>query len=204
MAGRATEVLNNLFPDPTAGMQVLQRSLAPASWYATPITTDGTSYTLTEVTAEIEDFNPAGTLFMEIWSVSASAPSANIARLSLVDANFPKVFTGSVSLGANTSYFIVTGVDNGGGQWKEDINFGDPLGPYFNVQSGSWTLSTIGAASTQSFHSTDFGASWTPSGALAAPARMSISATAVPEPGTVALLGLGALALVGRALRRHR
>ena len=50
---------------------------------------------------------------MEVWSVSGSpnfAPLAKIQRLSLVDANFPKVFTGSVSLSANTSYFLVTGV----------------------------------------------------------------------------------------------
>ncbi|MEI6166861.1 MAG: choice-of-anchor R domain-containing protein [bacterium] len=104
--------LDNRFPDPTPGMQVVQRVLSSSSWYATPITTDGSGYTLTEVTAEIEDFNPAGTLFMEVWSVSGSpnyAPLVKIDRLSLVDANYPKVFTGNVSLSADTSYFIVTG-----------------------------------------------------------------------------------------------
>ncbi|MFZ4681835.1 MAG: choice-of-anchor R domain-containing protein [Terrimicrobiaceae bacterium] len=178
--------------------------LGPDEWYATPITTDGSDYTLTEVTAQIEDFNPAGTLFMEVWLVDSGNfnPSAPLARLSLVDANFPKVFTGNVSLAANTSYFIVSGVDNGGGHWKEDINYGDPFGPYFSVQSGSWSLSTIGVAVPQSLRSVDFGATWTDGGALSAPLRMSISATAVPEPSTWALLGLAALARV-RCLRRR-
>ena len=42
-------VLDNLFPDPTPGMQIGLRELGPSSWYATPITTDGAIYTLTEV-----------------------------------------------------------------------------------------------------------------------------------------------------------
>lgn len=185
---------------------MFQRLLSSSSWYATPITTDGSGYTLTEVTAEIEDFNPAGTLFMEVWSVSGSpnyAPLAKIDRLSLVDANYPKVFTGSVSLSAGTSYFIVTGVDNGGGQWRENVNFADPLGPYFSVQSGSWSLATLGVNPPQSLKSDDFGATWTDGGALSAPLRMSITAVAVPEPSTFALFGLGALVLARHALRRR-
>ncbi len=202
---RATVVLDNLFPDPTPGMQIVQRTLGPDSWYATPFTTDGSNYTLTEVTAQIEDFGAAGTLFMEIWSVDTGNfnPLASLARLSLVDANFPKVYTGSVSLSANTSYFIVSGVDNGGGHWKEDVNYADPFGPYFAVQSGSWALSTIGVAVPQSMRSIDFGATWTDGAALSAPLRMSVTATAVPEPSAWALLGLSAFALAGRALRRR-
>lgn len=198
-AASAAVVLDNLFPDPTPGMVVYNRILSSSSWYATPITTDGSDYTLAEVSAEIEDFNPAGTLFMEVWSVSGSpnyAPLAIIQRLSLVDANYPKVFTGSVSLSANTSYFLVTGVDNGGGQWRENINFANPPGPYFSVQSGSWSLSTIGTAVPQSLTSTDFGVTWTDSGVLSAPVRMSITATAVPEPSTWALLALASVALL--------
>jgi len=201
---RAVVTLDNLFPDPTPGMQIVQRLLGPDSWYATPITTDGSAYTLTGVTAQIEDFGAAGTLFMEVWSVDSGNfnPLASLARLTLVDANFPKVFTGSVSLNANTSYFIVSGVDNGGGHWKEDVNYADPFGPYFSVQSGSWSLSTIGVGVPQSMKSIDFGVTWTDGGALSAPLRMSVTATAVPEPCTIALFGLGTFALAGRALRR--
>ena len=206
-AANAGLVLDNLFPDPTSGMSVVQRQLSSSAWYATPITTDGSDYTLTEVSAEIADSNPAGTLFMEVWTVGGPldnyAPQTKIDRLFLVDANYPKVFTGSVSLSANTSYFIVTGVDNGGGQWFEQINYGDPFGPYFSVQSGSWSLSTIGVGSPQSLKSADFGASWTDGGALSAPLRMSITAMAVPEPSTWRLLGLGVLVLAGHALRRR-
>ncbi len=50
--------------------------------------------------------------------------------------------------------------------------------------------------------SIDFGANWTDGAALSAPLRMSVTATAVPEPGTITLFGLGVLALAGRVLRR--
>jgi hypothetical protein len=84
ISGRGKESTIN----PTAGMQIFQRVIGPDSWYATPITADGSDYTLTEVTGEIEDFGAAGTLFMEVWSVEGSptyAPQAIIQRLSLVD-----------------------------------------------------------------------------------------------------------------------
>ncbi|MEI6166860.1 MAG: PEP-CTERM sorting domain-containing protein [bacterium] len=97
----------------------------------------------------------------------------------------------------------MTGVDNGGGQWRENVNYGDPFGPYFSVQSGSWTLSTLGVGPPQSLKSVDFGATWTDGGALSAPLRMSITAVAVPEPSTFALFGLGVLVLARHALRRR-
>jgi hypothetical protein len=59
-----------------------------------------------------------------------------------------------------------------------------------------------GGKSAVSMKSIDFGANWTDGAALSAPLRMSVTATAVPEPGTITLFGLGVLALAGRVLRR--
>jgi hypothetical protein len=201
----ASVVLDNQFPDPTAGMQILQQSLSSTNWRATPITTDGFDYTLNSITANIQDFNPAGTLFLEIWSVDTSltyGPGAIIGRLQLTD-NQPsmKVFSTNLSpinLSANTSYFVVTGVDNGGGQWYEKVNLADPLGPNFQVMSGTWLLQTNGPSSAinESFNGTvdnQLQLTWQSAGLLRAPLRMTIDATAVPEPSTWALLGLGVL-----------
>ncbi|MFZ4775103.1 MAG: PEP-CTERM sorting domain-containing protein, partial [Terrimicrobiaceae bacterium] len=65
-------------------------------------------------------------------------------------------------------------------------------------------LSRFVCSATQSLRSIDFGANWTDGAALSAPLRMSITATAVPEPGTITLLSLVTLALAARALRRKK
>ena len=192
VSSNAIPVLSNT--QTNSGRQTLQREITPVSWNATPITTDGSDYSLTEINAEISDFNPAGTLFMEIWSVDSifATPEAKLARLTLSSTN--KTFTGNVPLLADTSYFIVTGVDNGGGQWFENSNHTFPLnqssGVDFGVDAGSWTLETIfsGSSLETSYGSTDQGTTWISDALLNAPLRMDIQAEAVPEPTTVCLV----------------
>ena len=189
---RSATVLDNTFdPATTSGLRVLLRDLSPSSWYATPITTDGFEYKLNSIKTDIEDFGPPVGLFLEIWDVSTltGGPSSSLGRLQLVDPGFPKEFeanilSGEISLSANTSYYVVTGVDNGGGSYREQINFADPPGPYFNVESGTWLLETVlpGLTNQMSFRSTTLGRGWQESGRLAAPLRMTIDATSVcPE-----------------------
>ncbi len=207
MSANADLVLSNIAT--VAGRQTLQRQIAPDSWHATPITTDGSDYSLTSINAEISDFNPAGTLFLEIWSVDGTdaTPLSSLARLTLSqDLPANKTFTGNVSLLADTSYFIVTGVDNGGGQWDEINNHTDPLAAGsvdFGVDGGSWTLETSfsGSSLKTSYNSSDKGTTWFSDSLLSAPLRMDIQATAVPELSTSTLLGIGLLSIA--ALRRR-
>jgi hypothetical protein len=199
----AAVVLTNTSTGP--GRQILTREIEPGTWRATPITTGSTDSILNSVVAEIQDSNPSGTLFMEVWTVGAFAdPGAVVARLSLTgDTLAEKTFTGTVPLAANTSYFIVTGVDDGGGQWNEAVNFADPPGPDFAVDGGFWTLDTVfGGSSFQiSYSSGNSGANWSADGFLEAPLRMTIDAQAVPEPS---VLAFASAALTGAAFRRRR
>lgn len=192
----------------TNGRQVLTREISPLVWSATPFTTDGFDYTLDSVAAEIEDFNPAGTLFLEVWSVdnTFAAPDTSLGRMTLVDNQLGlKTFTGAIQLTADTSYFIVTGVDNGGGQWFERLNYADPLGPDFEVDLGSWTLETLFGASSiqQSYASESQGLTWQSDALLGAPLRMQMEATVIPEPVSISLVALGGLCywVVGRITR---
>ena len=186
-----------------AGRLSPYKEINVGAWYATPITTDGNDYSLTSVIANISDWNPAGTLVMEIWSVNLGMPDMALERLTLSGdpASGPKTFTGNLSLTADTSYFIVTGVDNGGGQWIEYINTdnAEPFGPDFNTDSGSsWALNTMVGSTPEytSYSSSTFGSSWSSDGTGSAPLRMEIHAIAVPEPTVISLIGLGACAVM--------
>lgn len=183
--------------------------VSPLNWEATPFTTDGFNYRLNSITASIGDSNPTVTpaLFMEIWDISASAsPGAKLNRLTLdIDTNGVKVWDGNVTLSASTSYFLVVGVDNGGGQWNQFLNLNNPpvapLGD-FRVDQGSWKLETDFFSSTivQSYSSASLGASWSSDGQTGAPLRMEIDATIIPEPSSCIFLSA---AVIGLSFRRQ-
>ncbi|MFC4992870.1 choice-of-anchor R domain-containing protein [Rubritalea tangerina] len=201
-------VLSNLddLPDRIESTSI---TVSPLNWQATPITTDNASYQINSITANIGDFNPAGTLFMEIWSVDGFAePNANLQRLNLVqDFNGAKEWTGNLILSANTSYFVVVGVDNGGGQWRNFININDPVTPTFGdfrVDQGSWLLETdfMGSPIIQSYSSGSQGSSWSSDGLTGAPLRLEIDATVIPEPHSSTLIALPALLTLMRRSRQ--
>lgn len=197
-------VLSNT--DTVPGRQTLARTIGVEDWRATPFTTDGFDYTLNSVVSEIADSGSIGTLFMEIWSTSPSyAPGSSLGRLTLTgDLSAEKTFTGAIALDANTSYFVVTGVDSGGGLagWQQSVNVTDAFGPDFNVNNGSWLLETQSTPSPiqESYSSANLGSSWG-GDTLSAPLRMTIDATVVPEPAAIFLLGLGGcLTLLSRRI----
>ena len=179
----------------------------PGSWAATPFTTDGSDYQMNSVAAEIGDWIPTWGLFMSVWSVDAATakPDTVYAGLTLTtDTNGLKTFSSDVALMANTSYFIVVGVTNGGGTWTHIVNnAGSDLtvtGPDFIVDAGVWALNTLSNSVPieMSYRSPDFGVSWDPDNLLASPLRMEIEAIAVPEPATFGLIGLAGICMFAR------
>lgn len=199
---RAAVVLDNVSGSHT----VVLGDVSPLTWRATPFHTDSSPSILNSVTAKVEDFNAAGTLFLEVWSVTTGlppGPGSAISRLTLDSSTFDtKQFSGSVPLAADENYFLVMGVDNGGGSWREEKNFQD-----FTVDSGTWNLLIhITNPSPADFHATlssnDLGATWTTDGAISSPGLFVLDATPTPEPGTAFLLGLGTMFCLLRRRRR--
>lgn len=109
-----TQVLSN-FNQPSSGTAI---RLGVGDVRATPFTTDAsfTEFDGVELSA-VTLFAP-GLFFVEIWDVDAFAqPNSVVAVLSGPSApsGFAR-YTGTVSLQPNTSYFLVTGLRNGGSQ----------------------------------------------------------------------------------------
>jgi len=141
--------------------------------------------------------NPSGFLAMVYGrnpsNSAADLPGSSIGGLSgSVNPITTDIFTytsaSNVTLSAGTYYFVVltaaSTIANGAYNWSlSSSNFYNP--------SGHWSI--IGGASTD-FLSSNNGSSWN-SIPFAFP-QLAISATAIPEPGVLSLLGLGGLALL--------
>jgi hypothetical protein len=112
---QAKVVLGN-FNQPSTGQFFTTRT---DSWTAVPFTTDGTYLTLTQIeTLAVTITTPPSRFFVQIRDVDAFArPNNTIGTLS--GSQSPSgysTYTGSIILNPNTSYFVVYGVHNGGGQ----------------------------------------------------------------------------------------
>ncbi|GAA5497045.1 hypothetical protein Rhal01_03233 [Rubritalea halochordaticola] len=174
-------------------------TLAPDSWHAVPIEVDGQSYELATITVDFSD-PVAGNLYAGIWSSSIFQPGSEIETLLLVSGTgtAEKTFASLAPtvLNANTNYYVVFGVFNGGGDAFLQVNQQD-----FSIDQGGWTFNTGDNSVPQTtFRSVNEGATWSSDGITASPARISIDATAIPEPTTSVMLGV----FVFAAFARHR
>lgn len=126
-----------------------------------------------------------------LYNNNGGLPGSSLAPLSGADPSGAGIFTftaSGITLAPSTVYWAVTTALNpgsvGGNQFYWDIN------PNSATSPDGWSLGS------DAF--TAYGAAWYGS-ATTSPFTLAISATAVPEPGTCALTGLGLLAiLLGR------
>lgn len=161
----------------------------------TQFTTDASaaSFVLTNVTLKITAvLATGGTFVVKIYSNSAGKPSVSLGTLSgstpTTSGNFAYT-TGGINLSASTPYWVViegTGV----GQYQQSATSSPTV-------TGGWSISSGSAFSS------DSGVSWVNSDAFGYRTQVSLSATAVPEPSTYAVLA-GALSLGYVAWRRRR
>ncbi len=163
--------------------------------YAVPFTTgaNGAGYSLANVTLDLADANGTPSNFqVELFSSGGGDPNASL--LVLAGNSNPATagqysYGGTFSLAPNTSYFVVASAGAVGGvnnyRWNNtsSTNESSPDG---------WTIGT------GYFRNTGTGGSWT---ATDFPLKISVDASAIPEPGSAALL---LLAAGGLAAARRR
>jgi hypothetical protein len=152
-------------------------------------TTDSTfaQYSLSEVIIPITDTSGVTDFTVSLYTNSgANRPGTLLATLagpSSPSAGQNSFINSSVTLAANTSYWVTWGFTSGGGHFQAPAMAS-------NVGTGAWTVTNFGAFST------DAGASWDLTMA-GYPYQFSVAATnAIPEPSTYAMIfGAGALGL---------
>lgn len=176
----AATVVSNLQEPPTSSTVFFN-----STWLASSFTTDNQSYNLNSATLALDaPIGPAG-VTIQVYADAAGLPGSSLGSLGTqsISSSGDKTFTSSgLSLSPNTSYWLVASADNLA-VW---------FGTTSTAQTGSWSIGDVGQTSN------DSGTTWPTSSVVG---RFSIDATAVPEPGTVAL---SALLLGGLAARRRR
>lgn len=158
---------------------------------AVSFTTDSATYSLTSVTLHMGGSNTSSPLTVSIYNDNSGLPGSSLTTLSGANptssGNYTFTSTG-LALSANTTYWVAAAT-SGSGQYDWDATADLSQS---NTGGATWTIGD----STQLFYS----GSW---GTITVSGMMSVTATAVPEPGTyAALAGLTALGFV--AWRRRR
>jgi hypothetical protein len=164
-------------------------------WNATSFTTDVLTYTLNSLTLRLSFFDfGGGTVTPRIFTNGSGAPSGvalEVFSSQTVNGsgNFTFASTG-LTLDPNTTYWIA--LQGGGFDASLWASTSSP------AQTGGWTIGDT------MLHSTDSGSSWPTTYGFSG--QFSVDATPVPEPRSVLLLGMGAMAgltFLRRSARRR-
>lgn len=186
----AATTSNLTFPDGSWPGDTVTSTVYLASSFTT--NSASTSYRLDSVTVNMGAAITAGGGFiLQIRSNSGSQPGSLVAQLtgevnpsSGLHTYTP---TTTITLNANTTYWVVAGVASGTGEFRW-------LAAANNNQTGDWTIgNNIGFG-------TNSGTTWSMQGFP--PSLFSVSATVVPEPGAFMLIALAGG--IGTTVRRRR
>lgn len=175
----AATTSNLTYPDPGWPGDTVTRTAYLASSFTT--NASAASYTLDTVIVDMGTaITPGGGFKLELRSDQSLVPGAVVAELvgegNPSDGLFAYTPAATVILNANTTYWLVASVSGGTGEyrWRAAAS---------NDQTGDWAIgNNIGFSGNS-------GANWSLQGFP--PSLFSISATAVPEPGSAILLLLG-------------
>lgn len=166
-------------------------STAAATPVAGSFTTDSATYSLTSVTLHLGSVDTSSPLTVSIYNDNSGQPGSSLATLSGASPTSGGYYTFTstgLALSANTTFWVAATTSGSGAYW---LNTTDDLSQS-NTGGATWTIGD----DTKLFSS----GSWN---TIPVSALMSVTATAVPEPGTyAALAGLTALGFV--AWRRRR
>lgn len=197
-AARAGVVYGNLGASgtDTAGWGGSMSDNTQTSFRAQGFTTGTTNLTL-QSAAVFGRSGAANTYSMSLWSAVSGNPGSILAQsltttVGSTNALQQFIFSPGYVLSPNTTYFVGFGAVQAGQtmRWAK-IDNPDPLNP--TEQNGSG----------YTFFGTRINLSGTWSNSASA-SDLSLSITAVPEPQTMALLGVGGAAMAAGLLRRRR
>ncbi len=170
--------------------------------YAVEFTTGSSPATLIDAQLRLTTQAPATDAdVLTLYSASAGLPGTALTTFTtppLGVGTSTDVFTTNFALAANTSYFLVLTGGAAFSQWTSTFTAANP--------NGVTPTSTAGVTYvTQLAGSGPIGGAPTSFSASAVIPNFQLDVAAVPEPSSLALVGLGGVAvLVGRRLRRGR
>lgn len=183
-AAEAGTILSNNLSEPTGGTEAATGD----TWLTASFGTDTSAYDLTSVTLLLQRTSIGGTAELDIYSDGGLEPGSLLGTLtspgSISTSLGETTFTASgITLSSDSTYWLVLKATSGEFDWGWA---GDNSGSGVGFQH-TWGVSD------------DEGATWFTYDSY--PTQMLVSATAVPEPTSMVLLGLGALAILGYRLQ---